>query len=175
MFELLFDLMDRTCAKCTIALCQAKFCRFDESKPMILPSQLPISSPGLRGMDMVRDAGQSLGIIPFCLAIPHLKLRYSNLESVRHTGANHTVPYGTVLRGRAVPGTSCRATIARSLRDMNADVAKHIEGLGFHAFLGPSGRGMCTRGNVFPRLHATECLGRMQVGEAYRCLLQSRG
>jgi hypothetical protein len=31
---------------------------------------------------------------------------------------NHTVPYGTALWGGAVPGTSCLATIAPSLRDI---------------------------------------------------------
>ena len=32
---------------------------------------------------------------------------------------NHTVPYGTALWGGAVPGTSCQATIAPSLRDIS--------------------------------------------------------
>jgi hypothetical protein len=31
---------------------------------------------------------------------------------------NHTVPYGTARLGRAVPGTSCQATIMQSLRDI---------------------------------------------------------
>jgi hypothetical protein len=35
-----------------------------------------------------------------------------------HTCTNQTVPYGTALLGGApVPGTSCQATIAPSLRD----------------------------------------------------------
>jgi hypothetical protein len=34
-----------------------------------------------------------------------------------NTCANHTVPYGTALLGGVVPGTSCQATIAPSLRD----------------------------------------------------------
>jgi hypothetical protein len=34
-----------------------------------------------------------------------------------HACANQTVPYGTVLVGGAVPGTSCQATIAPSLWD----------------------------------------------------------
>src|ERR1700722_8849412 len=32
---------------------------------------------------------------------------------------NQTVPYGTALLGCAVPGTSCQATIAPSLRDIS--------------------------------------------------------
>ena len=36
-----------------------------------------------------------------------------------HTCTNHTVPYGTALWGGAVPGTSCQATIASSLRDIS--------------------------------------------------------
>ena len=36
-----------------------------------------------------------------------------------HTCPNHTVPYGTALWGGAVPGTSCQATIAPSLRDIS--------------------------------------------------------
>src|SRR5208283_4950465 len=36
-----------------------------------------------------------------------------------HTCTNHTVPYGTALWGGAVPGTSCQATIAPSLRDIS--------------------------------------------------------
>src|SRR6185312_15530326 len=35
-----------------------------------------------------------------------------------HTCANQTVPYGTALLGWRVPGTSCQATIAPSLRDI---------------------------------------------------------
>ncbi len=35
-----------------------------------------------------------------------------------HTRTGHTVPYGTARLGRAVPGTSCQATIMRSLRDI---------------------------------------------------------
>ena len=34
-----------------------------------------------------------------------------------HTRTDHTVPYGTARLGRAVPGTSCQATIMQSLRD----------------------------------------------------------
>jgi hypothetical protein len=39
------------------------------------------------------------------------------IESVRTPCTNQTVPYGTALLGGAVPGTSCQATIAPSLRD----------------------------------------------------------
>jgi hypothetical protein len=35
-----------------------------------------------------------------------------------HTRTDHTVPYGTGRLGRAVPGTSCQATIMQSLRDI---------------------------------------------------------
>jgi hypothetical protein len=35
-----------------------------------------------------------------------------------HTRTDHTVPYGTARLGRAVPGTSCQATIMQSLRDI---------------------------------------------------------
>src|SRR5271166_3031540 len=41
------------------------------------------------------------------------------IESGAHTCTNHTVHYGTVLWGGAVPGTSCQATIAPSLRDIS--------------------------------------------------------
>jgi hypothetical protein len=45
------------------------------------------------------------------------KLRHSNHRIGAHTCTNQTVPYGTALLGGAVPGTSCQATIAPSLRD----------------------------------------------------------
>src|ERR1700722_19715863 len=47
----------------------------------------------------------------------HSKLRHSNHRIGAHTCANQTVPYGTALLGGSVPGTSCQATIAPSLRD----------------------------------------------------------
>src|SRR5208337_1633768 len=48
-----------------------------------------------------------------------LKFRHSNHRIGAHTCTNHTVPYGTALWGGAVPGTSCQATIAPSLRDIS--------------------------------------------------------
>jgi hypothetical protein len=39
------------------------------------------------------------------------------IEIGAHACANQTVPYGTALLGGAIPGTSCQATIASSLRD----------------------------------------------------------
>jgi hypothetical protein len=52
-----------------------------------------------------------------------LNLRDTNAECaialLPSTCANHTVPYGTALWGGAVPGTSCQATIAPSLRDIS--------------------------------------------------------
>ena len=47
------------------------------------------------------------------------KFRHSNHRIGAHTRTNHTVPYGTALLGGAVPGTSCQATIAPSLRDIS--------------------------------------------------------
>src|SRR5580704_4859735 len=47
------------------------------------------------------------------------KFRHSNHRIGAHTCTNHTVPYGTALWGGAVPGTSCQATIAPSLRDIS--------------------------------------------------------
>ncbi|HKM58454.1 MAG TPA: hypothetical protein VJX28_06885, partial [Chthoniobacterales bacterium] len=44
---------------------------------------------------------------------------HSNHRIGAHTCTNHTVPYGTALWGGAVPGTSCQATIAPSLRDIS--------------------------------------------------------
>src|SRR5271165_6912505 len=41
----------------------------------------------------------------------------SNHRIGAHTCTNHTVPCGMALWGGAVPGTSCQATIAPSLRD----------------------------------------------------------
>src|SRR6202035_4586703 len=46
------------------------------------------------------------------------KFRHSNHRIGAQTCTNHTVPYGTVLSRDAVPGTSCQATIAPSLRDI---------------------------------------------------------
>ena len=43
----------------------------------------------------------------------------SNHRIGAHACTNHTVPYGTALWGGAVPGTSCQATIAPSLRDIS--------------------------------------------------------
>src|SRR5271165_4903829 len=45
-----------------------------------------------------------------------------------HTCTNHTVPYGTAVGGGAVPGTSCQATIARSLRDISQQALANATG-----------------------------------------------
>jgi hypothetical protein len=49
----------------------------------------------------------------------HWSFRPSNHRIGAHTCTNHPVPYGTALWGGAVPGTSCQATIAPSLRDIS--------------------------------------------------------
>jgi hypothetical protein len=53
----------------------------------------------------------------FSFSFPIRNLRHSNHRIGAHTCTNQTVPYGTALLGGAVPGTSCQATIAPSLRD----------------------------------------------------------
>ena len=64
-------------------------------------------------------------LVEMCAVFPKEGFRIRNfvtpiIESVRtHTCTNHTVPYGTALWGGAVPGTSCQATIAPSLRDIS--------------------------------------------------------
>src|SRR5208337_4169132 len=52
-----------------------------------------------------------------CFRFSYSKFRHSNYRIGAHTCTNHTAPYGTALWGGAVPGTSCQATIAPSLRD----------------------------------------------------------
>jgi hypothetical protein len=47
----------------------------------------------------------------------HIETSYSNHRIGAYTCTNQTVPYGTALLGGAVPGASCLATIASSLRD----------------------------------------------------------
>src|SRR5208337_2671108 len=54
-----------------------------------------------------------------CFQFSYAKFRHSNHRIGAHTCTNHTVPYGTALWGGAVPGTSCQATIAPSLRDIS--------------------------------------------------------
>src|SRR5580700_6852652 len=54
----------------------------------------------------------------FQFQFSYSKFRHSNHPIGAHTCTNHTVPYGTALLGGAVPGTSCQATIAPSLRDV---------------------------------------------------------
>jgi len=46
-------------------------------------------------------------------------LQSSDRRPHPHECTNHTVPYGTALWGGPVPGTSCPATIAPSLRDIS--------------------------------------------------------
>jgi hypothetical protein len=53
----------------------------------------------------------------FCLSFHIRNFVTAIIESVRTPCTNQTVPYGTALLGGVVPGTSCRATIAPSLRD----------------------------------------------------------
>src|ERR1700675_579846 len=63
-------------------------------------------------------AQKSYNINVFSFRIPNF--RHSNHRIGAHTCTNQTVPYGTALWGGAVPGTSCQATIAPSLRDIFA-------------------------------------------------------
>src|SRR5208283_3500626 len=58
------------------------------------------------------------------------KFRHSNHRIGAHTCTNHTVPYGTALWGGAVPGTSCQATIAPSLRDISQQAPVRQRSLG---------------------------------------------
>src|SRR5271165_3435696 len=81
--------------------------RFDESKPMILP--LSIERPS--------QMANLVGRVTRRWSVPNF--RHSNHRIGAHACTNHTVPYGTALLGGAVPGTSCQATIARSLRDIS--------------------------------------------------------
>ena len=54
---------------------------------------------------------------PTFFRLSYSKLRLANHRIGAHACANQTVPYGTVLLGGAVPGTSCQATIVPSLWD----------------------------------------------------------
>src|ERR1700738_4060726 len=54
-----------------------------------------------------------------CFQFSYSKFRHANHRIGAHTCTNHTVPYGTALWGGAIPGTSCQATIAPSLRDIS--------------------------------------------------------
>ena len=47
------------------------------------------------------------------------KFRHSNIESVRTPARITPYPTGRLFWGGAVPGTSCQATIAPSLRDIS--------------------------------------------------------
>src|ERR1700735_2166188 len=51
------------------------------------------------------------------------KFYYSNHRIWAHTCSDHTVPYGTILSWADFPGTSCQATIVRSLRDKQLPVS----------------------------------------------------
>src|SRR5271166_3921550 len=57
-----------------------------------------------------------------CFQFSYSKFRDFNHRIGAPTCTNHTVPYGTALWGGAVPGTSCQATIAPSLRDISQQV-----------------------------------------------------
>jgi hypothetical protein len=57
-------------------------------------------------------------------------IRHSNHRIGAHACANQTVPYGTALLGGAVPGTSCQATIAPSLRDKSHSPIEALRKLG---------------------------------------------
>ena len=54
---------------------------------------------------------------PIFFQLSYSKFRHSNHRIGAHACRNHTVPYGTALIWGGVPGTSCQATIAPSLRD----------------------------------------------------------
>jgi hypothetical protein len=51
-----------------------------------------------------------------------------------HTCSNHTVPTGRIFWSGAVPGTSCQATIAPSLRDISQPALARIRDVGFPIF-----------------------------------------
>src|SRR5271165_2237404 len=63
-----------------------------------------------------------------CFQFSYSKFRHSNHPIGAPTCTNHTVPYGTALWGGAVPGTSCQATIAPSLRDISQQALARPEG-----------------------------------------------
>ena len=55
----------------------------------------------------------------FELLLDVMEIRHSNHRiGAAHLCTHHTVPDGTALWGGAVPGTSCQATIAPSLRGL---------------------------------------------------------
>jgi hypothetical protein len=60
-------------------------------------------------------SGRRLGAVLSYAKSSHLQS--SNHRIGAHADANQTVPYGTALMVGAVPGTSCQAAIAPSLRD----------------------------------------------------------
>jgi hypothetical protein len=87
--------------------------RSDESKPMILPYQLN----GLRNGHSRRQGYKEMDI-------KFLSFRIRNfvtpiIESVRTPARITPYPTGRLFWGDAVPGTSCQATIAPSLRDIS--------------------------------------------------------
>jgi hypothetical protein len=55
--------------------------------------------------------------VVFRFQFSYSKLPHSNHRIGAHTCTDQTVPYGRALLGGVVPGTSCQATIAPSLRD----------------------------------------------------------
>src|SRR5208337_1791187 len=86
-----------------------------------------------------------------CFRFSYSKFRHSNYRIGAHTCTNHTVPYGTALWGGAVPGTSCQATIAPSLRDISQQaLAKLAPKARLDRSLGPATAGRnAGPGNLF--------------------------
>ncbi len=73
-----------------------------------------------RSAPAVRAAVRGDGPLPIFLLFSPPKLRHSNTSITESKCAplqNQTVTYGTVPWGGDLPGTSCQATIALSLRD----------------------------------------------------------
>ena len=89
------------------------------------------------------------------------------------TCANHTVPYGTVLSGDTVPGTSCQATIAPSLRDIS--VTPIIESVRTPARITPYPTGRLFWGGASPGTSCQATIGVVPTGRACRHFATASG
>ena len=103
MFELLLDVMDRflhlrdTNASCAIALLPSKVSEDSERNCIVGQKSYNIDVFSFRARNFVTPI----------------------IESVRTPERITPYPTGRFFWGGAVPGTSCQATIARSLRDVS--------------------------------------------------------
>jgi hypothetical protein len=71
-------------------------------------------------MDMVSDAAKAFGNRSNLLSdAAHVSAKGVLDRFGAYICNNHTVPYGRFFWGGALPGTSCQATIASSLRDIS--------------------------------------------------------